>query len=165
MMYPQKNQIAKTFNTVFNDEAIKQYLSHSHYRLKHTWVEGITSLGELRRYLSPLSHITVIQRENFSALCLCQLEYCRRHTGNERILKYFNLMAAFFSANALPEAAKLKDMINRLEVKIINSLEKDNASKTDIVNFLKIAMLFGDKMYIYDQQTKKSLEGLCAFVA
>lgn len=165
MMYPQKNQIVKNLNTVFNDEAIQEYLGNSKYRLKHTWIENITKLGELRRYLNPMSHITVIQHENFFALCLCQLEYCTRHTSDVRILKYYGLIQALFSAKALLVITQLKARINRLEVKIMNSLERVETAKSDIVNFLKIAMLFGDKTYIYDQDTKKSLDNLCAFVA
>lgn len=164
-MYPQKSQIAKSLNTVFNDEAIQQYLRNSRYRLKHTWVADVTKLSELRRYFNPMSHITVHQHANFAALCLCQLEYCRSHTMNEQILLYFKYLEAFFTMGVSSSADKLKGMINRLEVKIMNSISVSDVAKSDIANFLKMAMLLGDRSLIYDPQTQNSLRNLCAFVS
>lgn len=165
MMYPQKTQIARTFINVFDDDAVQKYMTHSHYRLKNIWIGTVTQLSELVRYFNPMSHITVIQRQNFKELCLCQLDYCRAHTYNERILEYFRLLEAFFDIHSVSPTEKLRNMINRLEVKIINSPDLLNIDKSEAANFLKMAMLFGDKNLIYDQPTKKSLDKLCAYVA
>lgn len=165
MMYPQKKQIERAILNVFSAPAKVNYLQKSSYRLKKTWLEGIEKANELSRYFNPQGHLSPIQHLNYTMLCMCELEECSAHVENEEIKEYFRLLNCWFSNNVSGKNAKILELLNKREVRLMKSLTPEIASKEDIRNFLKMSMLLGDKSYIYDLETKDGLSRLCEYIA
>lgn len=166
MQYPSKVKIAKLLNSTFDEATIANYLETSKYRRKKSFIDGILKLSELCRYLSPISSLTARQHVNFREISLLQLEQCISETSNEQLKNYFELIRARFCGKYVQcTGTPLREMINKKEIRILNALSSGDHSREDIVNFLRITMLFGDHKNVYNNETKQNLEKACEMLS
>lgn len=144
----------------------KAYIAQSNFRCKEDFFKEVQQKPfRLVAYASCCgqNRVEKISRQRyaeFQRLRLIQLQKLAENSQNASLLKYCQMLLAYHFGTSLENAAFMR-MINRAELKTAKSLNEDNATESDIRNFLLISLLFGDKNFKYDKEEEANYLALC----
>ena len=152
---------------IFSQEAVAHYLKISNYKTKQTWVVDIQKPEKICHYVTSLENdVSRLRRKSFRLLSRLQVEELLPQVQNKKIGDYAKIQLALHDGSCISERCKLEQRANRLETEIIRLcvLPETCPDKADLRRFLTISVLYGDKHYLYDTQTKEAFRHLCEIV-
>lgn len=167
MRFSIKERVCRALGggNIFSVEAVDKYLKNSDYKNKKEWAKYIQQPGKTSMYLTSLeTDMSKCRRRSFHQLSFYQLEELLSHTSDAKIRKYMYMQRRMHDGSIILQHEAFRRIINKMEVDVIRYLDRSLVSKDDIKNFLTAAMLFGDKHYPYDEDTKAALQRLCAVI-
>ena len=152
---------------IFSDTSIALFLQTSNYKTKQDWVAEIQKRGRTCYYVTCLENdVSRLRRKSFRLLSKLQVEELLPQVQNKKIGDYAKIQLALHDGSCISERCKLEQRANRLETEIIRLcvLPETCPDKADLRRFLTVSVLYGDKHYLYDAQTKEAFKLLCKIV-
>ncbi len=152
------------YKNIFTPAAVEKYLRESSYLDKEKWVASIQK-GKTCFYVTSLSYdISERRRANFRLLSLLQVREFENTVRDAQLAQYLKMQLALHDGANIGERQKFQDMVNNHEVKLMRSLAADQTSPEDIRIFLTTAMIFSDRNFLYDNETKVCLSYLLSLL-
>ena len=152
---------------IFSDTSIALFLQTSNYKTKQDWVAEIQKRGRTCYYVTCLENdVSRLRRKSFRLLSKLQVEELLPQVQNRKISAYAKIQLELHDGSMVSERRKLALRANQLESEIIRLCASPETcpDKADLRRFLTVSVLYGDKHYLYDAQTKEAFKLLCKIV-
>ncbi len=148
---------------IFTATAVRTFLETSSYTSKSKWVGIIQKTGKVAYYATTLENdISRQQRAAYHLLSQIQVREIVPEIASKTIRTYSKIQLLLHDGSIISERWKMEQRANELESQIIKSYKE--SSKDDLRCFLLTSVLFGDKHYLFDQETNLSFAELCRYV-
>ena len=166
MHYEEKKEILENIQccggSPFSEATLCKFVDESAYTLRRKFVETINDAYIVSRYLNVYGHEISKQRlAAFKELCLLELQHCRQMPdvqSHDCIGKYMHIMEHLHDGSFINQRAKLQELADKLELKIIRTIPTDN--KPLMIAFLKVVCFYGNKKLYYTSEDKKLVDRL-----
>ena len=149
---------------IFSDTSIALFLQTSNYKTKQDWVAEIQKRGRTCYYVTCLENdVSRLRRKSFRLLSRLQVTEIIPQVQNRKISAYAKIQLVLHDGSMVSERRKLALRANQLESEIIRLCASPETcpDKADLRRFLTVSVLYGDKHYLYDPQTREAFVCLC----
>ncbi len=169
MNYTAKKQACTALGgeKIFSETTVTLFLQTSDYKTKEDWVANIQKRGRTCHYVTSLENdISKRRRQSFRLLSKLQVQEILPLVKNKKISTYAKIQLVLHDGSVITERGKLEHRVNQLETEIIRLCASPEScpDKADLRWFLTVSVLYGDKHYLYDAQTKEAFKLLCDIV-
>lgn len=166
MNYSSKKEACAALGgkNIFTETTVSLFLKSSNYKTKQTWVTEIQKPGKTCFYVTSLENdVSKRRRQSFRLLSRLQVTEIIPQVQNRKISAYAKIQLVLHDGSMVSERKKLALRANQLESEIIRLCASPETcpDKADLRRFLTVSVLYGDKHYLYDPQTREAFVCLC----